>query len=831
MFDFKRILSALIALSLVCTAYGDFDVIKDGKGLADIVISDKATRSAKLAAEELQANLFKMSGAKLPIVNTPGKGFKAHIYVGRSAETDKLKITDEGLKHGAFKMVSGPDWLVLLGNDREFAFKGPELKNANDQARLMAEWDKATGEHWEYPFSQIYKGNNEAFNLNEKDEFGSVNAVYEFLYLQGMRWYLPDPLGEIIPEKKTVSVPELNKTVKPDFELRYFYQYGRRFGQTTKDEILWQLRLGFNQAPDMIGQGYVAHGTGMLLRRDEVKKAHPEYYALIGGVRQNGEKYKPCLSSEELIQANVKFVRALFDIFDAPMVSVMPTDGFTAICQCDKCKDKATPECGWDGQFSDYVWEYVNRVAQEVYKTHPNKKIVSMAYTTYLQPPAKISKLSPNIVVCIAQGRTGFGQSPETRKSVEETRKGYIEKLPGVEKPLCQYEYYRWAVPGKGYQYMPAFSPHAIAADLHSLKGISFGDYIEVHREKGLNTMGVSHLNIYITGRYLWDADQDINKILEEYYTLFYGPARDEMKAFIEFSEANWKDMKNSAEKIGKAFELLNNAVKKTPADSVYAKRIAMISEYMNPLKALHEQLSNGRDKDNLPKLKVRLLETKDIVLDGKMDDVFWKGVPGYGSGVLKETKTGNAVSKDLQTTFKVGWSEGCLYVGVKCMEPDMKKLNVGTTKNEDGAIWQGDCVEILIETQSHSYYQIVVNPGGALMDVDRQDGIDTKWSSDAKVAAFKGDDYWSIEARIPIADEMQANIDSKNGLAGKKPDETFPWYINICRQRIHDGKSNFWSFSPSEKGFHDKMKFAQLGGRGGDTKKVPDSKKSKEKE
>jgi hypothetical protein len=74
-------------------------------------------------------------------------------------------------------------------------------------------------------------------------------------------------------------------------------------------------------------------------------------------------------------------------------------------------------------------------------------------------------------------------------------------------------------------------------------------------------------------------------------------------------------------------------------------------------------------------------------------------------------------------------------------------------------------------------------------------------------------------------------NIDSKNGLSGKKPDETFPWYINICRQRIHDGKKDFWSFSPSEKGFHDKMKFAQLGGRGGDTKKVPDSKISKDKE
>ena len=69
---------------------------------------------------------------------------------------------------------------------------------------------------------------------------------------------------------------------------------------------------------------------------------------------------------------------------------------------------KGTPERGWNGQISDYVWDYVNRVGQEVLKTHPDKKILCLAYGAYQAPPLKIDKLSPNILVGITQARADF---------------------------------------------------------------------------------------------------------------------------------------------------------------------------------------------------------------------------------------------------------------------------------------------------------------------------------------------------------------------------------------------------------------------------------------
>ena len=78
-------------------------------------------------------------------------------------------------------------------------------------------------------------------------------------------------------------------------------------------------------------------------------------------------------------------------------------------------------------------------------------------------------------------------------------------------------------------------SPHAIAEDLHSLKGLSQGEFVELNwgAIDGHATW-FNHLNVYVTTRYYWDADQDIEALLNEYYEKFYGPAAKEMKAFIE---------------------------------------------------------------------------------------------------------------------------------------------------------------------------------------------------------------------------------------------------------------------------------------------------------
>ena len=78
------------------------------------------------------------------IVTAPTTALPVKIYVGQSAHTDRLGVTAEGLRDGAYRIVSGPNWLVLIGRDFDFDFKKlPWPLSRKDVDRARAEWDKA----------------------------------------------------------------------------------------------------------------------------------------------------------------------------------------------------------------------------------------------------------------------------------------------------------------------------------------------------------------------------------------------------------------------------------------------------------------------------------------------------------------------------------------------------------------------------------------------------------------------------------------------------------------------------------------------------------------
>jgi hypothetical protein len=806
-FSLLRLMLGVAVFVCSASAFCETFIVKDGQPQAEIVISENAPRTAKLAAEELQTYIEKISGAKLPITNAPGKDVPVQIYVGKSAHTDQLKINDEGLKSGAFRMVSGENHLVLLGHDSDFKTKGPFHSGGaiDKDSTAPIEWDKLTGKRWGFPTGMLAREYNKELNTWEESERGSFNAVSEFLRMQGVRWYMPGELGEIVPKKTTMTIPKMDKTVHPDFRLRYPYQYGHMFGHTTRDEVMWQLRLGIYNGPDPIVGG--SHGQRNVLCRDEMKKRHPDFYALFNGKRETASRLA-CLSSEGMVQETADYARAMFDIYDASIVSVMPEDGYVNLCQCDLCKGKDTPERGITGQISDYVWDFVNRVAKEVYKTHPDRKVCCFAYGAYLLPPEKIDKLNPNVVVGICQWRSDF-QDPKVREGFVKLREDWLKKIPASSRLMIA-DYYLHGRPNLMWDGIPVFFPRLIAQDLRSLKGISIGDFIEVYRDPGesLSSLSILHLNLYVTSRFWWNADQDLGAMLDEYYTLFYGPARGDMKAFIEYSEANWSSMGKSAEKIAKVFELLEKAQQKVPADSVYGKRITLIAEFIKPMKALQEQLSRGEGRENAPSVLGYSHPKKDLrMMDGKLDDPFWEGLRLY---TLVERETGR--DPLTTTSFRISWADDAIYIGIRCDDIDTKKLNIQSTENEDPAILNGDCVEILIETQSHSYYQFAVNPAGAIIDLDRKQDSNSKWASNAQAASYIGDGFWSVEIRIPVLGEQQEFIDPLNGLAGRKPTGTYPWYFNLCRQRVRSNGTEFSSFSPTgEASFYVPAKFGKL--------------------
>jgi hypothetical protein len=809
------LLTALLLSALAALHAADSFLVEDGQPRAEIVISDKPQRSTRLAAQELQNQIVRISGARLPIVTQPTSG-AVHVFVGQSGHTERLKVTAEGLKEGAFRMVSGADWLALIGEDTEFTPIEPWAKNSSGvvNGKAQAEWDKITGATWGLPNLLMYKGRFSLpgetgrptaqaaekavpLQLWDHDERGSLNAVIGFLSRLGARWYLPGELGEVLPDLKTIPLPKLDETVRPDFAQRRFNYHG---GVQNRDAAMWFMRLGVRD-PYGIQD---AHGLDTMTRREEVFAAHPEWFAMYGGKRRFNmrEVNQLCYSNEELFQETVRYVRAQFDHYKMSMVSVMPPDAYTAICQCPLCVGKDSPEREQRGLASDHVWGFVNRVAKEVGKTHPNGKVITCAYGIYALPPLKIEKLEPNVVVSIVGARLPRNNKPEQQDEYRKLREAWAAKTPN---PIINFENYPFTDRG---WYLPAFTPHAMGESINAMKGISSGEDIWLSLRPDFDKVGIgfNHFMVYFNARMYWGGkDADVDAMFREYCRLFYGPAEAEMRAFFEYGEANWQEMEKDKAKADRALELFDIAKAKADAASVYGRRIALIDDFLKGLRNKSQQL--GKVRGPVPMLRLVGNAPGKIVIDGKLDEEAWVNCPAASTVRLRELQTGRAPT--FGTTVKSAWIGNDLYFAIRCDERRGEKPNIGTTKKDDSALWYGDAIEVLIETESHSYYQIAISPSGAVVDSDRGASRDKwfSWDSQAEVATHIADDHWIIEMRLPIT---QDENDPLHQVIGRRPNKSLPWHINICRQRIREDGTEYSAFSPTgAEHFHDVLKFA----------------------
>jgi tetratricopeptide (TPR) repeat protein len=350
--------------------------------------------------------------------------------------------------------------------------------------------------------------------------------------------------------------------------------------------------------------------------------------------------------------------------------------------------------------------------------------------------------------------------------------------------------------------------PHSIAEGVNATKGISDGEdiWLSVRQDFDKVGIGFNHFMVYFTARMYWGGqEQDIDVMLHEYCRLFYGPAEYEMLAFFAFCEANWQVMEKDKAVADQALALFASAQSKAEPDSIYGRRLALIDEFLKGLRHKSEQLGQKRG----PVPAVRLVgDATDIVIDGSLDDDYWKNCPVSATGRLRELQTGR--QPIFGTTFKTGWTGNSVYFAIRCDEALGEKPNVTATRDDDTALWYGDAVEILIETESHSYYQIAISPAGTITDLDRHGNKrDTAWDSQAEVATGMFDDHWTIEIRIPVTEDEN---DPLHQVIGRKPTQSLPWHLNICRQRLRENGVELSALSPSgTASFHEVMKFAHF--------------------
>ncbi|MBM4045834.1 MAG: DUF4838 domain-containing protein, partial [Planctomycetes bacterium] len=318
------------------------DVVRDGKAVARIVVPDSPDDYTKLAAGWIRDYVKKASGAELAIVEE-GKdgGAGPRICLGATKAAAAAGIRGEGIKWDGCRLAVKGETLFLAGHDEPGVGK-----------------------------------------VDYKAPKGTCRAAVTFLEeFCGVRWLVPSPMGEFVPERKDIVVPDdLDRTVAPAF----LYATGRFiYGARTPAGYA----NNFREALRLYTAG--GHTWPVWVSVSQYYKDHPEYFALNGSQRCSTEWNHLCTSHPDVKLILLRELRKKFDEgYD--WAQLAQSDGYRR-CECPTC-DAMDNYRTWQGGSETFVFKTlpenpceriltVHRdIAAEALKSHPGKTVHIISY-------------------------------------------------------------------------------------------------------------------------------------------------------------------------------------------------------------------------------------------------------------------------------------------------------------------------------------------------------------------------------------------------------------------------------------------------------------------
>ena len=456
-------------------------LIENGSPRSVIIVSTDAVADEQLAAKELQQYLQKISGAEVETQNV--------------APAD---ITSAVRAISAKKQVP-----ILIGQ----AANSPDLiQRIRDRGSDLA--------------SFIVKVDADRIGVVGLSPEGTLFGVYELLEQLGVRWYMPGDMGTVVPTTKTVTLPVHDTVQVPSFPARWFAGGGKTYPEWNR-----HVRMGGPYFPP-------AHGLTGIQRSDFAK--HPEYFAVIGGKRVARQLD---VSNPEVVHVVTEAAKQYFRKNpNTQWIGMGPDDG-SGFCECDRCR--ALDGGDWD-PFSNevsvtdrYIW-FFNQVLDGIKDEFPGKKIAFYAYHSYMRPPVK-TKPNPLITPALAPIA--------------------LCRVHGMSNPVCpERSYYRflmreWGkvlpeVYERGYWFnladpgFPFSHVHRVRDEIPSAHELG----IKGWRVEAFNHWGSETPSLYIAAKLMWNHNTDVDALLNDFYTRFFGPAQKPMAEYFTMMDAALRD-------------------------------------------------------------------------------------------------------------------------------------------------------------------------------------------------------------------------------------------------------------------------------------------------
>ncbi len=644
-------------------------LVRDRKPASVIVTAEKPTPAARLAALELQHHVEQITGATLPIRH-PGDATEGpRILVGESEATRVLGLRGTDFQPQEYLIRIQNDAIILMGRDWEDTEANRNEVGCDTHLRSLGWWRKKI----DYDAATGRKGAlKEPVELpGVLDDQGTCYATYDFLErFCKVRWYGPTPLGVVLPSMQTLTVPTAEIRRSPSLSHRHGHggdwpiindQWNR---PTEAQAQLYYRRLRFGGEKWAANHSFSSFQDRFLKKTGDDSRlwehSRPDLFAV--GWENEGHWRQLCLTNPDLIRQVVQDARDYFDGKGIKGMQPACGDYFAIVpgdtdhwCKCDRCQAALAPGKARDirhqfgtGTASDYYFAFVNAVAKELRKTHPDKYIAALAYHVYSYPPT--FELEPNVAVapCV---QICYGYQKGT---FDNDAKFYSQWVADKGRRIHLWNYFHHpmerAIMGE-WKCFPCFMPDVIS------------EWVKrYHRDgvRGFFLCGIpQQLDYYLYMQTAFNVDIDYKELVDEFFSRYFGTAGEPMKRFYyriseinrqegvlgTTPEASWERL-GTEERMNELGALINRAVELAGTD-LEKRRVETwkkgVWDYMAEGRSAHvkKKRAHERKEHAIRIFNTGVDDNHKLLADGTADphwrltqsaDDRWKGPETYAA-------------------------------------------------------------------------------------------------------------------------------------------------------------------------------------------------------
>jgi hypothetical protein len=496
----KKLQLILISIFFVTAVQAQqFTLVNNSKSKCRIIIPEKGNVAEIQAALVFQDYIKRISGAVLPILSDISKPENNEILIGKVNREEYRNVPVDKLEK---------DGLYILNTGKKLVIAGGTEK-------------------------------------------GVLYGVYTFLenYL-GCRKY--SSAVTYVPKQKTIILNPINEMQVPSFNYRDdFYPDVIN----NPEYLAWHKLDNCFGKPDSGNEwGDFVHTSDELLSAKEYGESHPEYFSFYDGKRHSAvdasgqPEAQLCLSNPDVLEIVCKSLQKRIEQNPTAVYWSVSQNDNVNYCRCPKCTElnerysSFAPGSKMYGTHGDDLYSpigmgsfltFVNKVAERF----PDKIISTLAYQyTRVPPKDLLPAKNVNIMLCNIE-------SPRN-VPIETGDRSFCEDLEGWARLTSNIIIWDYVV-----QYRNLISPFPNFQTLQpNLKYLHDKGVTMIFEEGNPDTGGEFHeLKAYILAKLLWNVNVDVNQVMNDFLSGYYGNASKMIREYIDLLQ---EKMAQSGEKL-----------------------------------------------------------------------------------------------------------------------------------------------------------------------------------------------------------------------------------------------------------------------------------------